>query len=277
MKILVQDNVLQREGQYPQLKRALSILEIDHQFVNVFAFVDKIFDASVHASEIDETEELTFDTSIKTLTFGSQRLSRLAQERGLYPAAFNSFNFDYSNWSKGFGLDSILNGDTQIVRLKDATIDSEKIFVRPFRDDKSFNGMAMDRETFLEWKEGICSQPIEGTSIFAVNSETYITLASVKQIYSEYRFFVINEEVVTGSQYRLGRTVIYNDNVPEHIREYAQEMANKWQPQLCFVIDIADTPLGPKVVEINSFGVSGFYHCNMFKVIEKLLENKHLF
>jgi hypothetical protein len=274
MKILIQDNVLQREGQYAQLKRALDILEIDHQFVNVFAFVDKIFDSSVHASEIEDVEELIFDPAIKTLTFGSQRLSRLAQERGLYPAAFNSDNFDYTNWSKGFGLDCILNGDTRIVQLKNATVESDRIFVRPFRDDKAFNGMAMDQETFLEWKEGICSNPDASTIL---NSETYITLASVKQIHSEYRFFVINKQVVTGSQYRLGRTVIYNDNVPEHIREYAQEMTAKWQPHICFVIDIADTPLGPKVVEINSFGVSGFYHCNMFKVIEKLYENKHLF
>jgi hypothetical protein len=274
MKILVQDNVLQREGQYSQLKRALKILEIDHQFVNVFAFVDKIFDSSVHASENDTASELIFDTSIPTLTFGSQRLSRLAQERGLSPAAFNSDNFDYVNWSKGFGLDNILNGDTQILQLKDAVINSERIFVRPFRDDKSFNGMAMDRETFDEWREGICGNP-EAASY--LNAETYITLASVKQIYSEYRFFVINKEVVTGSQYRLGRTVIYTDTVPDHIREFAQEMTNTWQPHVCFVVDVADTPNGPKVVEINSFGVSGFYHCNMFKVVERLLENKHLF
>jgi hypothetical protein len=274
MKILVQDNVLQREGQYPQLIRALNILEADYQLVNVFAFVDKIFDVSIHASMIDDAQELTFDTSIPTLTFGSQRLSRLATERGLRPAAFDSDNYDYENWSKGFGLENILNGDTQIVKLKDAIVTSERIFVRPLKDDKSFNGMAMDRETFEEWREGICTFEEPALNL---NGETYITLASVKKIHAEYRFFVINKEVVTGSQYRLGRTVIYNDTVPEAIRDFAMDMADKWQPHKCFVIDIADTPNGPKVVEINSFGVSGFYHCNMFSVVEKLLENKHLF
>jgi hypothetical protein len=65
---------------------------------------------------------------------------------------------------------------------------------------------------------------------------------------------------------------MYDSIIDQKIVDFAQSMVDRWQPADAFVIDIADTPNGLKVVEINTFGVSGFYYSDMFKVVDALIQ-----
>ena len=274
MKLLIQENILKREPRYQQLISALNFFEMDYTLVNLFSFVDKIYSNDVTSLQLETSEEIEIDTKIPTLTFGSQKLSRLATERGLSPAAFNSDNFDFEKWSKGFGLSNILNYDTQLVKIKDLDIIDSKMFIRPLKDDKSFNGMLLNAESLTRWKsEVIEHQEKEGAYL---NENTIISVASPKTIYSEHRFFAIGRDPVTCSTYRKMGATIYDEKVEQHILAVAMSMCRGWQPERAYVIDIADTPDGPKVIEINSFGVSGFYHCDMFKLIDGIKRSEDI-
>jgi hypothetical protein len=83
-------------------------------------------------------------------------------------------------------------------------------------------------------------------------------LAPLTEIFSEYRFLVVDGEVVTGSQYK-----------------YAQSMVDLWNPNRAFAIDIALTKNGYKVIEINSINSAGFYHCDIGKFVNAINNMKY--
>ena len=93
-----------------------------------------------------------------------------------------------------------------------------------------------------------------------------------KRIYREYRFFVVNGKVVTGSQYRVGLRVFSTECNEKDVIRYAQKMVDLWSPDVGYVLDIADTPEGFKVIEVNCLNASGFYACDMGKVVFALEE-----
>jgi len=47
-------------------------------------------------------------------------------------------------------------------------------------------------------------------------------------------------------------------------------MVDRWQPAEAFVIDIAKTYDGLKVIEINNFNSSGFYSCDVYKIVDSI-------
>ena len=74
--------------------------------------------------------------------------------------------------------------------------------------------------------------------------------------------------IVTGSMYRLGHRVVYDPYVPPHCLDFADQMIRQWQPARAFVMDVAETPDGPKIIEINNINCSGFYACNMGRIVD---------
>ncbi len=59
-------------------------------------------------------------------------------------------NHDFSVYSKGFGLENILNGDSIICKFGDEFKIDSKVFVRPVKDRKSFTGKVFNR---FEWAQ----------------------------------------------------------------------------------------------------------------------------
>jgi len=94
--------------------------------------------------------------------------------------------------------------------------------------------------------------------------------ASVVGGVTETRFFVVDGKIVTGSLYKRGNKVIYDSNIDPDVQKFAQEMVDFWQPNRAFVIDIALTPDGCKIVEINNINSSGFYASNVNKIIDAI-------
>jgi len=273
VKFLIQENILKREPHYEQLLKALDFFQTDYTLCNLFEFVDVIFPNHVTSLQIETAEELCLSSSVPTYIFGSHKFSRLIKERGISPGAFDSQNFDFDHWSKGFGLDNILNGDSFVSLAGELPDLDYDVFIRPFKDDKIFTGMTMIKEYYADWKRHLTHfKPEDGFDPKSLNAYTPVTVSSVKDIYSEHRFFVVDGKVVTGSTYKLGDTVKYDSIIDQKIVDFAQSMADRWQPADAFVIDIADTPNGLRVVEINTFGVSGFYYSDMFKVVDALIQ-----
>jgi hypothetical protein len=79
-------------------------------------------------------------------------------------------------------------------------------------------------------------------------------------------------KIITGSQYRVGSRVFSTECHERDVIEYAQRMVDLWSPDVGFVMDVALTPEGFKVIEINCLNASGFYACDMGKVVNALEE-----
>lgn len=171
--------------------------------------------------------------------------------------------FDQSHYGK-LGL-PLLNDDAKYITIKDnlnLSFDTPK-FVKPAKDLKAFNGGILEAgETFEHFIKNQLHQ--------AFYIDENMVVADLKQIFGEYRFFIVNKEVVSFSQYKLGQRVVSSPVVPSFIIEKAKEYAKLYQPADIFTLDLADTDQGVKIVEYNCFNASGSYACDLIKTYKTI-------
>ncbi|MNW03714.1 hypothetical protein D3C71_1996880 [compost metagenome] len=48
---------------------------------------------------------------------------------------------------------------------------------------------------------------------------------------------------------------------------FVKRLINQWEPSKAYVLDICLTPNGYKVVELNNITSSGFYDCDVTKIV----------
>jgi hypothetical protein len=200
----------------------------------------------------------------KVICMGAYSLRHIAAKRSWYPGVFDLEPYDFTvqmqHWK-----DHMLNGDSLVYRFEDAVLQDEEMFIRPIHDSKVFAGGIFEREDFKGWQIRICVLRHDtGTTI---SPDTLIQVSRLKKIYSEHRFWIIKGEIVTASTYKIGHKVQYVDRVDERFYDYVRDRVAEWQPLEAFVIDVADTDEGIKVVEINTLNSSGYYAADMQKLV----------
>jgi hypothetical protein len=241
-----------------------------------------------------------------TICMGSYSLRHAARKYSWTPGVFDlePFNFQVQleRWGK-----HMLNADSVVSRFEDAVFPTtsmcsahrredpdcdtcqrttrvvEDAFVRPIEDSKVFAGKVFDRQEFYDWKRKVCVLELDfGNSL---TKDTLVQVCNPKTIYAEYRFWVVKGEIVCASMYKLGQRVHYSDSVAPYIFDYVRERIAEWQPHDAFVIDVAEVPNLEalrfndseanhwlKVVEINTLNSSGFYACNIPRLVAALEE-----
>ena len=212
-------------------------------------------------------------TGKKVFALGSTSLIAGAAKRNWKPGVvFNPETFRYEAWVKGFGKENLLNGDGVVQRFGDPLpFKVGKMFARPCEDLKAFNGQVFEAQALMDWQKSI-AEGEKSTRALQLTSDTMVVIAQPKFLYREWRFFVVGGKVITGSQYRDAYGRKDDANVDKDVWDYTQKMVDKWQPGDCFVLDIAATDAGLKVIEVNCFNGSGVYACNMeaaFAAVEK--------
>ncbi|MBS1796706.1 MAG: ATP-grasp domain-containing protein [Acidobacteria bacterium] len=133
--------------------------------------------------------------------------------------------------------------------------------MRPIHDLKLFDGVVV--EDRREWFEIVSGQNPE------IDAATLVTVAEPKEIYEEYRVFVVRRRVVAASLYRRAGRPDRRRCAPASL-ELFQPFADRWLPHETVVMDIAVTPEGPKVIEFNCFNCAGFYASDVGAVIRSL-------
>ena len=265
------------EAGYMTFIEALDRLEIEYLIIKPIPFTNRIMPADFDSFEqdINEVEEPFIDTTQDIMAFGATSLTRIAKARGWYPGTYMNENFTYEKWSEGFGLENILNPDSIVQRLGDyfdlSGFEGSNVFVRPVLDSKTFNGEVKSKYDFKDWQQTIKFMEEfmtdELVDIPMLNKDTVIVVASAKKIYSEFRMFIVNRKIVTASQYQLGGELITSTDIDRRVYEFTYGMIQTWIPASAFVMDIADTPDGLKVIEINNINSSGFYAADPQKII----------
>jgi hypothetical protein len=96
-----------------------------------------------------------------------------------------------------------------------------------------------------------------------------IATTELHRLEREWRFFVINGEILTGSTYRKDGYRSVRWPVSDAAWDYARNAVREWMPSQNIVIDIARTWAGEyKVIEWNSLHSSGFYRSDVRKYVE---------
>lgn len=132
-----------------------------------------------------------------------------------------------------------------------------EVFVRPNSGFKPFCGGLLDREQTLK----------DFLGNYVVFPEELAIISSKQYLENEYRLVVCDREIVAASKYHEKGKLSTEEGCPSEVIKYAKKIIKLYQPERCFVMDITG-PLSPKLVEINSFSCSGFYDCNIAKIVE---------
>jgi len=263
MYYIVQENLFREEG-HAKLIATLERFQIPYELVNVRPF-------------IEEVEYLTDRKDV--FAFGSLKLARLSQEYGWDPGALITENHDYEVYSKYYKED-LLNYDSRVVRFgDDFKWKYDQQFIRPCLDSKTFVGKVFEKHIWEDLKKRTFHHNKEMRKEFGdeypilLTEDTLIQVASPKKLTQEVRFWVVDGKIITQSTYRRGSFLSYDNIVDQDAIDFAQSMVDIFQLAKTFVIDLALTPEGWKIIECGSTSCAGFYDADMQKLIMSLEES----
>ncbi len=196
--------------------------------------------------------------------YGSTGLGAVAKMQAWQPGYYDD-NLDYELMLAQYG-DLALNAGAVCAAFGDMPRRFDRFFVRPVLDNKSFAGMAMTWDEFDTFRTNVAGVSRDRDVTLRLSDR--IVMAPLTHIGAEYRFFVIAGQVVTGSRYKVGDLVQSSSEVPAPVQAFAQACVDHWRPNDAFTIDIAATPAGLKVIELNSANSAGFYACDVGAIID---------
>ncbi len=268
---VIQHNLWKEEG-FRTLVDALERFGSPYQIVKVVPFSDRLVpvDYDRNIENLDDLPEPWIPDRGLVIAFGSITLAKIAAERGWVPGSFMNENFDFSRWRENYGA-HLLNVDSQVCRFDEVEIGETPMFLRPCEDTKAFTGKVFDQEEFDEWRNDVLALKTGYTSL---KPDTLVSCAPPKTIYREYRFFVVDGKLVTQSLYKSGTRICHDPLVDDDVIAFARAMVDLWQPARAFVIDVALTPDGFRVIEINNLNSAGFYACDVMKIVAALESTK---
>lgn len=225
-------------------------------------------------SVIDKEKKIPLDNSKKVIEtfisnepvviYGSKSLAKIAKDMQLEPGSFMTEQFEFEVFRRNLG-NFLLNNKFVIGELSTLNPIAEEFFIRPTGNTKLFPGMTTTKQEFLEWqeRENREDSPYVGQTIM---------IAPLLKIKAEYRFFVVNQKVITGSSYKVGDNVDISCKPSLEIVRFAEQMVDRFPLAKAFVIDIAETEKGLKVVEYNNINTSGLYGCDELALVRSINE-----
>lgn len=255
---IVQHNLM-NDVALSQVSSALQKLNIPHKFVGVIPFSHEI----TSDEPLEGQEFIPYGSTLMTNLTGQTNL----QWRGNY---FDPSTFHYGVWLK-HRSDMLNSGVMTIAEaiqfLKSQ--DSKSVwFTRPCEDLKQYSGQVIEAEDCCNWlKDAI---QCESSGSYKLEPDTEIILCQPKNIQAEWRWFVVNGQVVSGSMYRFKGQLQKAEELDPYVIREAQYFADDWLPHRNCVMDLALVDGEMKVIEFNTINSSGFYDHNVEMIISEL-------
>lgn len=255
MKLLIQDNLISKKNLNCVLN---GVKGLPHVKVSVTPFA----------------QELSPDWPLESkewIPYGSTSLTVMGFEqkwKGCYfdPAIFN-YQMSVNNRDDMLNDEIICTVNSAIEFFKNQDPKS-MWFIRPSEDLKQFSGGTSNAQEAWEWLQDAKNCASSGSYMLPGN--TYIVIAEPKEISREWRWFIVNGEVISGSQYlKNGQLKPERVTNKEMVKE-AQNFADKWLPHPCCTMDLALTKDGISVIEFNCINSSGFYDHDVVSIIHSL-------
>lgn len=246
--------------------------EENHQdFIDM---VGRIGDDYTVVDHIPFTLTLEPEPNIKendsVIAIGSVKLTQtIALIRGWNPGAFTNSNFNFEVWSKAWSGHT-LNEDATVTTFGNIPLYNSVFFIRPTKDNKAFTGQVMDLREYQRLL-GRMESGEEASDVYFTIDEP-VLVSSPKNIQKEFRFFIVDDEVITHSTYKNNNRSLHLEETytdPDAI-DFVKNMIKIWTPADAFVLDVAMVDDEYKIIEINCINCSGFYRANVGKIVEAL-------
>lgn len=249
---------------------------IDHNEQDVVGLLrDQGFDVEVRAyNRMERTPSLApFFANDCAVIYGS--LQFVAQHKSLpiLPGAYFQPNaLQCSVYTNQIPPNLLLNENSIMATFGDLrrrpdffkNIFGATAFIRPNSSQKIFSGCILN-----SWEDELSAM----RQTTSVTDDTIVVLSAPQEILSEHRLFVVNREVVAATQYQKNGAVDLSSSSPQAAWDVAQHMADlEWQPDIAYVCDVAITPNGAKIVELNAISTSGWYLADIPKLSQALSE-----
>jgi hypothetical protein len=256
MQWLIQDSALNLQSfdnNGYQLAEALSSLGMVFKAVGFIPFVHEV-------TGLEDT-----DPNVITMFYGSVQAAALIAKWGTHkPGVYWQDEW----WDPRYWIgkrSDLLNNDIQTIKANELWPN----WITEPKFAKSLQVKGMTGQVLYPEKYDKDCWITEFSHLYP--DETFLLSPVSEPLEAEWRFFVVQGEVITGSIYR--KTNIKCRNLPMDPKalDYAKQAVKEWMPNPNIVIDIALTRSNKyKVVEFNSINCSGFYNSDMKKFIEAL-------
>lgn len=220
-----------------------------------------------------EDRRIPFDKDDLVITYTT--LNSVNKMRHFFGCYYDDLKYNCNVYMALLGVDcrKFLNHDHLYCTLGDLLDDPEyyfrlmgmdTLFFRPNKGGKEFTGNVWSVERLPRELDAIIK-------MYGVELDTMILVSTPKVILDEARFIIGNREIVASSRYQVDGVHVEDLKVNPESTKLVEEIldTSDWLPDTLFVIDIATTDEGPKIVELNSFSCSGWYAMDPKEVIQK--------
>lgn len=264
MRWVVQDNLHHERG-YDALLAAIERQGLPLTRVRALPFTTKLVPADFDippGADVQTLPDVELDPTERIVAMGSYSLARTAEARGWTPGAW-LHGLDALSSIRGWGARMLNGTQGRIQRIEDVHLDAP-MFIRPAADSKAFTGQVFEPDEFTAWRTRVMA--LDTAAVVHAGTEVLVALPRI--LYSETRCFVVANQVVTASRYRQGGKVLYAEEpAGSEAVAFAEESLLHWSPRACFVLDVAETPDGWRIVETNCLNAAGFYACDVNRIV----------
>lgn len=136
---------------------------------------------------------------------------------------------------------------------------NNSLFIRPDDGFKSFTGQVISHENY--------EIDVKQLGFYDVDASNIVIVSSPKNIEKEMRFICVDGKIVAGSTYKIKGKPFEIQSHDKEAVAFAENVVKDWQPELCFVLDVALYENEYKLLEINSFSCSGYYQCDIENIV----------
>lgn len=202
------------------------------------------------------------------IPIGSTLLTLISIKKHFKGLHFNPNTFDYSvaslNRSDMLNDEYIMTIEESLSFLKSK---KTKWFVRPNDDLKQFTGTVIDSEECYEWFDDAL-QCKHGS--YKMSSDMKVVFSKPKNLSEEWRWFIVDGNVVSGSLYRYKGKDLFWEETDENMIMIAKLKAKGWIPHPNCVMDMVKIGTDYKIIEFNCINSSGFYNANIKLILQEL-------
>lgn len=152
------------------------------------------------------------------------------------------------------GVEAIRQAD----RLFSAFGKGGEVFVRPTGCHKLFVGRCVEADDFADALAPARYDPT-----------TLVVVATPRPVAREWRLVVSGDRVVAASRYAEAGTRSIAAGAPDAVLDYAVAMLAevRWRPDPIFMLDVCESDGQLRLVELNGFGSSWLYGCDLPAVV----------
>ncbi len=255
MKFVIQFNLINEE----QLLKIRDVVEkYPYEYVSVMPFSHEI---KANSGPLEGTDYIPY---------GSTLLVKLAEELKWKGCYFDLDKFNYEAFTKN--RDDMLNSNVYTIQealeLLKTQPEDKMWFTRPSQDLKQYTGLTNPTHSCIEYFTNALLA--DTSSVAQLKLDTKIVLCETKNIDAEYRWFVVNRKVVSGSLYRHNGFLFKEKVTDQKVFDEAQTFADKWLPHENCVMDLALVDGKMKVIEFNCLNGSGFYDNDVMAIFDAI-------